>query len=190
MSTGGADAGPVDVPLLCLAAHGLEGAGCIVQRPLHGWPLPLGDSVASPSADWVLVYDAIDGGYAARKLADQHIDDDADIAGSKVMPVFPRDVTAKSYQGGDEPLAKLFQDAGLDDVTVRAIDVQTVFRNFADYWTPFLGGQAPAPGCCMSLSEGRRAMLRDRIRKTLQPSGGDASIHLIARSWAMRGTVH
>ena len=62
---------------------------------------PLGDSVASPSADWVLVYDAIDGGYAARKLADQHIDDDADIAGSKVMPVFPRDVTAKSYQGGD-----------------------------------------------------------------------------------------
>ncbi len=107
------------------------------------------------------------------------------------------DATAASLDEGrrfalcqPEPLAKLFQDAGLDDVTVRAIDVQTVFRNFADYWTPFLGGQAPAPGCCMSLSEGRRAMLRDRIRKTLQPSGGDASIHLIARSWAMRGTVH
>jgi SAM-dependent methyltransferase len=88
------------------------------------------------------------------------------------------------------PLASLFQDAGLDDVAVRPIDVVTMFRDFDDYWTPFLGGQAPAPGYCMSLSEDRRAALRERIRNTLQPSRGDGSIHLIARSWAVRGTVH
>jgi len=85
-------------------------------------------------------------------------------------------------------LAKLFEDAGLKDVAVRAIDVPTVFKDFDDYWTPFLGGQAPAPGYCMSLSEDRRAVLRERIRAGL-PVNDDGSIHLTARAWAARGTV-
>jgi len=87
-----------------------------------------------------------------------------------------------------EPLASLFRDAGLDDVEVRAIDVPTVFRDFDDYWMPFLGGQGPAPGYAMSLSEERRAALRDRIREEL-PVAPDGSIPLIARAWAVRGTV-
>ena len=88
-----------------------------------------------------------------------------------------------------EPLANLFRHAGLHDVEVRSIDAPTIFKNFDDYWTPFLGGQAPAPGYCMSLSEDRRAALRDRIRASL-PTSDDGSIHLIARAWAVRGTVH
>jgi SAM-dependent methyltransferase len=87
-----------------------------------------------------------------------------------------------------EPLAGLFQGAGLESVAVRPIDAPTVFKDFDDYWNPFLGGQAPAPGYCMSLSEDRRAALRDRIRASL-PSSDDGSIHLIARAWAVRGTV-
>jgi len=85
-----------------------------------------------------------------------------------------------------EPLAKLFASAGLQDVAVRAIDVPTIFKNFDDYWTPFLGGQAPAPGYCMSLSEDRRTALRDRIRASL-PIKDDGSIHLTARAWAAQG---
>ena len=87
-----------------------------------------------------------------------------------------------------EPLVKLFEVGGLKGVTVRPIDVPTIFKDFDDYWTPFLGGQAPAPGYCMSLSEDRRAALRDRIRVGL-PTEDDGSIHLIARAWAVRGTV-
>jgi SAM-dependent methyltransferase len=87
-----------------------------------------------------------------------------------------------------EPLTALFAGAGLADVEVRAIDAPTVFRDFDDYWTPFLGGQAPAPGYCMSLPEDRRAALRNRIRENL-PIRDDSSIHLIARAWAVRGTV-
>ncbi len=83
-------------------------------------------------------------------------------------------------------LVELFNDAGLRGVQARAIDVPTIFRNFDDYWTPFLGGQAPAPGYAMSLSEERRGALRDRIRTTL-PMSGDGSIQLIARAWAVRG---
>lgn len=87
-----------------------------------------------------------------------------------------------------EPLAALFEGAGLGTVATRAIDVPTVFRDFDDYWSPFLGGQAPAPGYCMSLDEDRRATLRERLQATL-PARPDGSIHLIARAWAVRGTA-
>jgi SAM-dependent methyltransferase len=89
---------------------------------------------------------------------------------------------------GREALADLFQRAGLVDVEGRPVDVPTVFRDFDDYWFPFLGGQAPAPGYCMSLSEERRAALRDTIRAGL-PIRLDGSIHLIARAWAVKARV-
>lgn len=85
-----------------------------------------------------------------------------------------------------EALHELFVHAELHDVQTRAIDVVTHFRDFDDYWTPFLGGQAPAPGYAMSLPEERRARLRERIRDGL-PSGIDGSIPLVARAWAVRG---
>jgi SAM-dependent methyltransferase len=87
-----------------------------------------------------------------------------------------------------EPLAALFTDAGLRNIAVRAIDVPTVFRDFDDFWTPFLSGQAPAPGYCMSLPEEKRVALRERLRATL-PLQSDGSLHLTARAWAVRGTA-
>jgi SAM-dependent methyltransferase len=85
-----------------------------------------------------------------------------------------------------EPLHALFTGAGLHDVEVQPIDVPTRFRDFDDYWTPFLGGQAPAPAYAMSLDEDRRAALREYIRARL-PVADDGSISLIARAWAVRG---
>jgi SAM-dependent methyltransferase len=85
-----------------------------------------------------------------------------------------------------EPLRALIEGAGFETVETRAIDVPTHFRDFDDYWTPFLGGQAPAPAYCMSLSEESRAALRERLRASL-PTEADGSISLIARAWAVRG---
>jgi SAM-dependent methyltransferase len=85
-----------------------------------------------------------------------------------------------------EALAGLFRDAGLLHVEARPIDVPTLFRDFGDYWTPFLGGQGPAPAYAMTLGEDRRAALRERIRAEL-PIASDGSIPLIARAWAVRG---
>jgi trans-aconitate methyltransferase len=85
-----------------------------------------------------------------------------------------------------EALAELFQHVGLQDIQTRAIDISTGFQNFDDYWIPFLGGQGPAPGYLMSLSEERRAALRDRIYNGL-PFASDGSIPLIARAWAIKG---
>lgn len=103
------------------------------------------------------------------------------------------DVTAAPLDEGrrfplcrPEPLADLFARAGLAEVDVRPIDVATDFRDFDDYWTPFLGGQGPAPGYATALDEARCAALRDRIRAAL-PVAADGSIHLVARAWAVRG---
>jgi len=83
-------------------------------------------------------------------------------------------------------LRDLFQQAGLRDVTVQAIDIATHFRDFDDFWLPLLGGQGPAAGYAVSLPEERRAALRDRLRATL-PFAPDGSIPLMARAWAARG---
>jgi SAM-dependent methyltransferase len=85
------------------------------------------------------------------------------------------------------PLRWLLEGSGLVDVETHAIVVPTVFRDFDDYWTPFLGGQAPAPGYAMSLTEEARAELRERLRATL-PIAADGAIQLIARAWGVRGT--
>jgi SAM-dependent methyltransferase len=87
-----------------------------------------------------------------------------------------------------ESLRQLWADAGLDAVMVRAIDVPTVFADFDDYWTPFLGGQGPAPGYAMSLTEEQRQALRELLRDRL-PAGPGGSIPLTARAWAVRGAV-
>jgi SAM-dependent methyltransferase len=85
-----------------------------------------------------------------------------------------------------EACSALFTSAGLRDVTTRAIDIPTHFSDFDDYWTPFLGGQGPAPAYVATLDAGHRSALRDRLRATL-PVESDGSIHLTARAWAVKG---
>ena len=73
-------------------------------------------------------------------------------------------------------------------VETRAIDVPTVFADFDDYWSPFLGGQGPAPGYCMKLPDAARERLRERLRSSL-PVDGAGRIPLMARAWAVQGTA-
>jgi SAM-dependent methyltransferase len=87
-----------------------------------------------------------------------------------------------------EPLKTLFRDAGLNSLAVRAIEIPTVFRDFDDYWEPFLGKQGAAPTYLAALD----AKARDRIREALRArlvAHADGSIVLSARAWAVQGTV-
>jgi SAM-dependent methyltransferase len=84
-------------------------------------------------------------------------------------------------------LRSALETAGLRDVVDDPIQIPTVFRDFDDFWTPFLGGVGPAPAYVVSLEEAARVSLRERLRATL-PTGADGSIHLIARAWAARGS--
>lgn len=83
-------------------------------------------------------------------------------------------------------LAELFQNAGIRHMETRPIDISTDFKDFDDFWMPFLGGQGSAPGYAMSLPEERRAQLRERLLNSL-PFAIDGSIPLVARTWAIKG---
>lgn len=84
------------------------------------------------------------------------------------------------------PLAELFAEVGLSAVRVRPIDLWTVFKDFDDFWLPFLGGTGSAPGYLKTLNDEMRAALRERLRRSL-PAAVDGSIPLMARAWAVSG---
>ena len=87
-----------------------------------------------------------------------------------------------------EPLSDLFTAAGLESVDTCPLDVPTVFTDFEDFWAPFLRGQGPAGAYCAALSDGDRQRLRHHLQISV-PLSGDGAIEMIARAWAVRGTV-
>jgi SAM-dependent methyltransferase len=84
-------------------------------------------------------------------------------------------------------LQALFAGAGLRGVAVQPVEIEMDFRDFDDYWLPFLGGQGAAPGYVRGLSEAQRVALRERLRQSL-PAALDGSIPLVGRAWAVRGS--
>ena len=99
------------------------------------------------------------------------------------------DPAAAELDEGRAPLALTELWAGLDAVATTSIEVPTVFREFDDYWRPFLGGQGPAPAYLAALPAGQRDAIRDRLRAGL-PVNADGSMALTARAFAVRGFVH
>ena len=126
----------------------------------------------------VYVWDYADGMQFIRHFFDAAIALDSHAAEHDEGPRFPI--------CRPDALRQLFESTRLQDVEVRPIQVPTVFRDFEDYWNPFLAGVGPAPGYAMSLSEEHRAALREKIRETL-PFNPDGSISMTARAWAVRG---
>jgi len=86
------------------------------------------------------------------------------------------------------PLRALFEGAGLGSVVVRAIDIPTVFQDFDDYWTPFLGRQGSAPTYLASVSDDVRERIRAHLQAKLAPAQG-GRIELTARAWAVQGVA-
>lgn len=85
-----------------------------------------------------------------------------------------------------EALKRLFEDVGFVDIKTTAIEITTHFRDFDDYWKPFLGGQGPAPGLVLSLSDDKKNKLRNSL-KARMPTQPNGSITLTARAWATKG---
>jgi hypothetical protein len=87
-----------------------------------------------------------------------------------------------------DQLRSLFVESGLSAVATRSIDIEARFRDFDDYWTPFLSGVGPAPGYCAGLPADQREALRARLLAHLSPSGTGPMV-MNARAFAVRGTV-
>lgn len=85
-----------------------------------------------------------------------------------------------------DKLKNVFQQAGLSNIKAAYLDVTTVFKNFEDYWNPFLGVQGPAPTYLASLNEDLQTKLKNTLFKKL-PLESDGSIKLLARAIAIQG---
>lgn len=81
-------------------------------------------------------------------------------------------------------LGDLWRGAGLRDVETCALDVETRFADFDDFWNPFLGGQGPAPTYIAGLDDDARTRLCERLRAEFPDPG---PIALRARAWGVRG---
>jgi ubiquinone/menaquinone biosynthesis C-methylase UbiE len=85
-------------------------------------------------------------------------------------------------------LLRLFKQAKFTNTTVAPLVIETKFKDFDDYWKPFLGGQGPAPTYVLSLNESDRNRLRDYLYDHL-PIQEDGSIPMIARVWAAKSAI-
>ena len=83
-------------------------------------------------------------------------------------------------------LRALFQSVGLTAVEAIAIDVPTKFKDFDDYWLPFLEAQGSVSKYLRGLSDDTRSAIGDQLQRQL-PTAADGSISLMARAWAVKG---
>jgi len=83
-------------------------------------------------------------------------------------------------------LRTLCEAAGLTQVDTGAVEIETRFADFDDYWEPFLRGTGPAPAFVASLDGPARDDLRERLRRRLR-GGSSGEIRLRARAWSVRG---
>jgi SAM-dependent methyltransferase len=84
-----------------------------------------------------------------------------------------------------EGLQSLFEQAKLEDIALRALDVVTRFSSFEDYWGGFLTGQGSAPNYLATRDQQTQAAIRERLRAAL-PTNAQGVIELPARAWAVR----
>lgn len=85
----------------------------------------------------------------------------------------------------DDGLAERFDRAGFADIGTSSIEIPTVFADFDDLWSPFLGGQGAAPSYLATLDDERRDAIRDLMRAGVPDDG---PIELTARAWAVKAT--
>jgi SAM-dependent methyltransferase len=85
-----------------------------------------------------------------------------------------------------ERLANLLQQVGIAAVSTTSLEIETVFANFDDFWSPFLAGTGPAPSYVAALDADARSQLALRLKRRLHVSA-DGSIRLAARAFGVRG---
>ena len=91
-------------------------------------------------------------------------------------------------ESDSEGLKAIFKRSGFSEIETAPLEIRTDFRDFDDYWEPFLGGQGPAPTYVLSLDEPERDKLRHALLERL-PIQSDGSISMVARAWAAKSLV-
>jgi SAM-dependent methyltransferase len=118
-----------------------------------------------------------------------------DMEGMTMLRVFREAVRAidPDAPAGSDPrafgrqgeIADLFRSAGLAEVTDGALDVETTYADFDEFWQPFTLGIGPAGAYVVTLDADRQARLRDEMRTRV--GAPDGSFTLSGRAWFATG---
>jgi SAM-dependent methyltransferase len=83
--------------------------------------------------------------------------------------------------GREGEIAEILTQAGLDDVVETTLVVDSTYAGFDELWSGFLAGVGPAGSYCLSLSDDRRATLRDELFDRLGSPTGAFTLTATAR---------
>lgn len=86
-------------------------------------------------------------------------------------------------------LAGAWQDAGLQDVVEAMLTIRMDFTSFADFWTPYEGKDGPIADYVDSLTEERKAKVRDAVRLAYLDGDADGARSYAATAWVVKGKV-
>jgi SAM-dependent methyltransferase len=85
-------------------------------------------------------------------------------------------------------LGRLWREARLEDVQEGTLDLRMEFQSFSDFWEPT--EQSGLFGAYFrGLEEGRRVLLRDKVRAAYLLGDEDGYRSFTATAWAVRGQV-
>ena len=90
---------------------------------------------------------------------------------------------------GEGEMAEMWRRAGLTEVKQDMITIRIGFDNFADYWTPFLSGDAPAGELVAGLTPEQRAVLEKQVRHVFLSGRPDGPRSFVISAWICRGIV-
>ncbi len=83
-------------------------------------------------------------------------------------------------------ISLLCQESGIGVPSIDAIEIETVFSTFKEFWRPFTLGTGPAPGYYMSLEVAHRNELQKILARNLGPT---EPITLRAKAWAAKTII-
>lgn len=101
------------------------------------------------------------------------------------VPVPPIPGTAESRM---EALGALFQEAGLEQIETRGIDICLAYSDFDDFWQAQTPSYAPTTKIIASMTESERARLKRAVRDQL-PAAPGGMIEYFARANAVKARV-
>jgi ubiquinone/menaquinone biosynthesis C-methylase UbiE len=89
---------------------------------------------------------------------------------------------------GLEAMRALFQEAGLERIETKIIDVCLAYEDFEDFWEAQTPGYAPTTKVIASMTEGDRTRLKRAVRDHL-PAAPEGVIEYFARANAFKARV-
>lgn len=88
-----------------------------------------------------------------------------------------------------DALRGLWNESGLMDVEIEALEITMDFAGFEDYWRPFTSGVTMTSSVAGRLDTDARERLEANLRSRILGDGADRPFSLPARAWAVRGRV-